>query len=91
MTCANIFISFMSAFNFEHLQTEKNRERLGALLKKLYFYPQNVSKNKVMNLKRIKLPLLAKIIVAIVLGVVFGNVFNETLVRTFLTFNGIFS
>ena len=91
MTCANIFISFMTAFNFEHLQTEKNRERLGALLKKLYFYPQNVSKNKVMNLKRTKLPLLAKIIVAIVLGVVFGNVFNETLVRTFLTFNGIFS
>ena len=44
-----------------------------------------------MNLKRTKLPLLAKIIVAIVLGVVFGNVFNETLVRTFLTFNGIFS
>lgn len=38
-----------------------------------------------MNLKRTKLPLLAKIIVAIVLGVVFGNVFNETLVRTFLT------
>ena len=60
-------------------------------MKKLYFYPQNVSKNKVMNLKRTKLPLLARIIVAIVLGVVFGNVFNETLVRTFLTFNGIFS
>ena len=35
--------SFMTAFNFEYLQTEKNRERLGALLKKLYFYPQNVS------------------------------------------------
>lgn len=44
-----------------------------------------------MNLKRIKLPLLAKIIVAIVLGVLFGNVFNETTVRMFLTFNGIFS
>ena len=86
-----LFLQVVSAFNFEHLQTEKNRERLGALLKKLYFYPQNVSKNKVMNLKRTKLPLLAKIIVAIVLGVVFGNVFNETLVRTFLTFNGIFS
>lgn len=44
-----------------------------------------------MNLKKIKLPLLAKIIVAIVLGVLFGNVFNETTVRMFLTFNGIFS
>ena len=44
-----------------------------------------------MNLQRIKLPLLAKIIVAIVLGVLFGNVFNETTVRMFLTFNGIFS
>ena len=33
-----------------------------------------------MNLKKIKLPLLAKIIVAIVLGVLFGNVFNETTV-----------
>ncbi|MEE1204509.1 MAG: dicarboxylate/amino acid:cation symporter, partial [Prevotella sp.] len=42
-------------------------------------------------MKRTKLPLLAKIIVPIVLGVVFGNFFNETLVRTFLTFNGIFS
>ena len=46
MTCANIFISFMTAFNFEHLQTEKNRERLGALLKKLYFYPQKSAKAK---------------------------------------------
>ena len=35
--------SFMTAFNFEHLQTEKNGERLGALLKKLYFYPQKIS------------------------------------------------
>ena len=43
MTCADIFISFISAFNFKHLQTEKNRERLGALLKKLYFYPQKSS------------------------------------------------
>ena len=38
-----LFLQVVSAFNFEHLQTEKNRERLGALLKKLYFYPQNVS------------------------------------------------
>ena len=43
MTCADIFITFISAFNFEHLQTEKNGERLGALLKKLYFYPQKSS------------------------------------------------
>ena len=43
MTRADIFISFISAFNFKHLQIEKNRERLGALLKKLYFYPQKSS------------------------------------------------
>ena len=43
MTRADIFITFTSAFNFKHLQTEKNRERLGALLKKLYFYPQKSS------------------------------------------------
>ena len=38
-----LFLQVVSAFNFEHLQTEKNRERLGALLKKLYFYPQKIS------------------------------------------------
>ena len=38
-----LFLQVVSAFNFEHLQTEKNRERLGALLKKLYFYPQKSS------------------------------------------------
>lgn len=46
MTRADIFISLISALNFEHLQTEKNRERLGALLKKLYFYPQKAAKAK---------------------------------------------
>lgn len=38
-----------------------------------------------------KLPLLAKIIIAIVLGVLLGNVVSEGWVRLFLTFNGIFS
>ena len=42
-------------------------------------------------MKRIKMPLLARIIIAILLGVVFGNFFNEAAVRAFLTFNGIFS
>ena len=42
-------------------------------------------------MKRKKLPLLAKIIIAILLGVALGNFFNEPLVRVFLTFNGIFS
>ena len=46
MTRADIFKTFISAFNFKHLQTEKNRERLGALLKKLYFYPQKAAKAK---------------------------------------------
>ena len=38
-----------------------------------------------------KIGLLPLIIIAIVLGVIAGNVFNETLVRVFVTFNGIFS
>ena len=41
--------------------------------------------------KRIKMPLLARIIIAILLGVIFGKFFNEAAVRAFLTFNGIFS
>ena len=57
------------------------------------------SKSNTTNMKRIKMPLLAKvktpllarIIIAIILGVVFGNFFNEAAVRAFLTFNGIFS
>ena len=39
----------------------------------------------------LKLPLLARILIAIVLGVLLGNVLNDTCVRVFLTFNGIFS
>jgi Na+/H+-dicarboxylate symporter len=42
-------------------------------------------------MKRIKMPLLARIIIAILLGVIFGNFINEAAVRAFLTFNGIFS
>ena len=42
-------------------------------------------------MKKIKVPLLARIVIAIVLGVLLGNMFNKPLVRCFLTFNGIFS
>lgn len=49
------------------------------------------AKRKTNDMKRIKMPLLARIILAILLGVVFGNFFNEAAVRAFLTFNGIFS
>jgi len=42
-------------------------------------------------MKKVKVPLLARIVIAIILGVLLGNVFNEPLVRCFLTFNGIFS
>ena len=42
-------------------------------------------------MKKVKIPLLGKIIVAIVLGIFMGSVFNEPLVRVFVTFNGIFS
>ncbi len=40
---------------------------------------------------KIKIPLLARILIAIVLGILLGNVFDESLVRCFVTFNGIFS
>lgn len=49
------------------------------------------AKSKTNDMKRIKMPLLARIILAILLGVIFGNFFNEAVVRAFLTFNGIFS
>lgn len=49
------------------------------------------AKSKTNDMKRIKMPLLARIILAILLGVIFGNLFNEAAVRVFLTFNGIFS
>ena len=49
------------------------------------------AKSKTNDMKRIKMPLLTRIILAILLGVVFGNFFNEAAVRAFLTFNGIFS
>ena len=49
------------------------------------------AKSKTNDMKRIKMPFLARIILAILLGVVFGNFFNEAAVRAFLTFNGIFS
>lgn len=42
-------------------------------------------------MKSIKIPLLARIIIAILLGIAFGNLLNETCVRLFITFNGIFS
>lgn len=42
-------------------------------------------------MKKVRIPLLGKIIIAICLGVVLGNVFSEGWVRLFLTFNGIFS
>lgn len=42
-------------------------------------------------MKRIKIPLLPRIIIAIILGVIFGNIMSDVWVRTFLTFNSIFS
>lgn len=42
-------------------------------------------------MKKIKIPLLGRIIIAILLGVVLGNFLNEAAVRLFVTFNGIFS
>ncbi len=42
-------------------------------------------------MKKLKIGLLAKILTAITLGVLIGQVSPEWMVRTFLTFNGIFS
>ncbi len=42
-------------------------------------------------MKKIKIPLLGKIIIAIFLGFALGNLLNENIVRIFVTFNGIFS
>ncbi len=42
-------------------------------------------------MKKIKIGLLARIIIAIALGVLFGNFLPDALVRVFVTFNGIFS
>ena len=42
-------------------------------------------------MKRLKIGLLARIIIAIALGIGFGNILPGGLVRVFVTFNGIFS
>lgn len=42
-------------------------------------------------MKRIRIPLLARIVVAIALGILFGSVLPEPLVRLFATFNALFS
>ena len=41
--------------------------------------------------KKIKIGLLAKIVIAIALGIVCGLIFPEWLQRVFATFNGLFS
>ena len=42
-------------------------------------------------MKKIKIALLARIVIAIILGIAIGTVFPAPLVRIFVTFNGIFS
>lgn len=42
-------------------------------------------------MKKIKIGLLARIIIAIILGIAIGTIFPAPLVRIFVTFNGIFS
>ena len=42
-------------------------------------------------MKKIKIGLLARIIIAIILGIAIGTFFPAPLVRIFVTFNGIFS
>lgn len=50
-----------------------------------------INRKSIINVKKIKLGLLPRIVIAIALGIVFGNIFSEGVVRVFLTFNGIFS
>lgn len=42
-------------------------------------------------MRKVHIPLLGRIVIAIILGVICGNVFNEALVEVFITFNSIFS
>ncbi len=42
-------------------------------------------------MKKIKIGLLARIVIAIALGILFGNFLPDVVVRIFVTFNGIFS
>ena len=42
-------------------------------------------------MKKIKIGLLPRIIIAIILGIAIGTIFPAPLVRIFVTFNGIFS
>lgn len=42
-------------------------------------------------MKKIKLGLLPRVIIAIVLGILLGNILNEPIVRVFVTFNSLFS
>lgn len=42
-------------------------------------------------MRKIKIGLLPRIIIAIALGILFGNFFSESFVRVFITFNGLFS
>ena len=42
-------------------------------------------------MKKIKIGLLARIVIAIILGIAIGTVFPAPLVRIFVTFNGSFS
>ena len=42
-------------------------------------------------MKKIKIGLLARIVIAIILGIAIGTFFPAPLVRIFVTFNGIFS
>lgn len=50
-----------------------------------------INRKSIIKVKKIKLGLLPRIVIAIALGIVLGNIFSEGVVRVFLTFNGIFS
>lgn len=42
-------------------------------------------------MKKIKIGLLPRIIIAIILGIIFGNILPETVIKIFVTFNSLFS
>ncbi len=42
-------------------------------------------------MKKLRLGLLPRVIIAIILGIAFGYIFPQSIVRIFITFNGIFS
>lgn len=47
-------------------------------------------RDKILNMKKLKFPLLLQVLIAVVLGIVLGLFMPDSIARVFVTFNGIF-